>query len=181
MDLFAGVPISDEQFRDLLRAVSRAAFYFEAQETYALDYEAADLERFVAGSPTPPPEIDWWRPWLDQVAEQARHGKRITRVRVISEPPTDYQRWGLWALPWHVRAGEQISYIERGRAHEIGLPLVDDWWLLDDERLVILRYNDAGEIAGKSLVTAQGGIYNYLIWRDLAVRNATPAEQIAAA
>jgi hypothetical protein len=174
-------PITDDEFGDLLRSFRRIAFYFEAQETYALDYEAADLERFVAGSPTPPPGVRWWRPWLDQVAEQTRQGKRITRVRIISEPPTDYQRWGLWALPWHVRAGERISYIERSRAHKIGLPLLNDWWLLDDERLIILQYNDAGEITRKSLVD-QGGIYtNYLIWRDLAVRNATPAEKIAAA
>jgi hypothetical protein len=176
-----GTALTDDDFRDLLRSFRRTAFYFEAQETYALDYEAADLKQFIAGSPAPPPEISWWRPWLDQITELTRQGKRIVRVRIISEPPSDYQRWGLWALPWHARAGEKISYIQRSRTEEIGLPLVHDWWLLDDERLIVMRYNDAGEVAGKSLNTDPDTIASYRMWRDLAVREATPAEAIAAA
>lgn len=176
-----GTALTDDEFRDLLRSFHESAFYFEAQQTYALDYEAADLEQFITGSPTPPPEVGWWRPWLDQVGQLARQGKRIKRVRIISEPPSDYQRWGLWALPWHERAGERISYIQRSRAQEIGLPLAHDWWLLDDERLIILRYNEAGEMAGKSLITDPGIVAPYRTWRDLAVHNATTAEAIAAA
>ena len=176
-------PITDDQFGDLLRSFRRTAFYFEAQETYALDYEAADLERFRAGSPVPPPEVGWWRPWLDQIAELTRQGKQITRVRVTSEPPTDYQRWGFWALPWHMRAGEQISYISRNRADVIGLPLAchQDWWLLDDERVIQLHYSPDGRITGKVLVTEPVIVALHCAWRDLAVRNATPAEEIAAA
>lgn len=174
-------PLSDGEFRDLLRSFRRSAFYFEAQETYALGYEAADFERFLAGSPGTPPELDWWRPWLDQVAGLTRQGKRVSRVRVISEPPSDYQRWGLWALPWHTRAGEQISYLRRSRAEEIGLPLGGDWWLLDRERVIALRYSDAGKLAGKSLITDPGVVARTREWRDLAVRNAIPAEEIAAA
>ena len=44
-------PITDDEFGDLLRSFRRTAFYCETQETYALDYEAADFERFLAGSP----------------------------------------------------------------------------------------------------------------------------------
>lgn len=174
------VPVSDDEFRDLLRSFRSTAFYFEAQETYELGYEAADFERFRAGSPEPPPEIGWWRPWLDQVAALRRQGKQVIRVRVISEPPSDYQRWGLWALPWHARAGEQISYLRRSVAEEIGLPLGSDWWLLDDERVIRMRY-DGGEPAGKSLITDPGAVAWAREWRDLAVRNAIAAEEIAAA
>ena len=69
----------------------------------------------------------------------------------------------------------------RSRTEEIGLPLVHDWWLLDDERLIIMKFTDAGEIAGKSLITDPTIVSTYRVWRDLAVRNATPAEEIAAA
>jgi hypothetical protein len=173
--------ITDDEFGDLLRSFRRTAFYFEAQETYALDYEAADMERFLAGSPQPPPEIGWWRPWLDQVAELTRQGKRISRVRVISEPPSDYQRWQLWSLPWHIRAGEQITYIARSTAIMDGLPLDCDWWLLDDERVIQMHYTADGRMDGKELVIESGVVELHRKWRDLAVRNAIPAEEIAAA
>jgi hypothetical protein len=115
------------------------------------------------------------------ISEVTRQGRKIGRVRVLAEPPTDYQRSEIWADPWHARAGEQIRYLPRSRAEQIGLPLDHDWWLLDDERLIDMRFNDAGEITGKALITDPGIVAPYCEWRDLAVRNATPAEQVTAA
>jgi hypothetical protein len=173
--------ITEAEFDDLLRSFKRSAFRLETRDTYALGYEAADFERFLAGSPAPPPIQFRWRPWLDQIAKFTREGKTIGRVRVLADPPSDYQRWEMWAAPWHSQAGERIGYMSRSRAVEIGLPLVHDWWLLDDEQLIIMRFTEAGEIAGKHLITDPVTIAPYRTWRDLAVRNATPAEEIAAA
>ena len=105
--------LTDDEFGDLLRSFRSTAFYFEAQETYALDYEAADMERFLAGSPQPPPEIGWWRPWLEQVSELTRQGKQVSRVRIISEPASDYQRWQTLVAP---------VAPARGRAHQLHAP-----------------------------------------------------------
>ena len=95
--------ISEDEFGEMLRTFRRSAFRLEARDHYALGYEAADFERFLAGNPVPPPQVDWWRPWLDQIAELTQQGKRIGRVRVLAEPPSDYQRWELWAAPWHAQ------------------------------------------------------------------------------
>jgi hypothetical protein len=166
---------------ELLRSFRYQAFRFETQRTYALTYERADFGRFLAGSPVPPPELDWWRPWLEEISRLTAEGRRVSRVRVLDEPPTDYQRWELWAAPWHSRAGERIAYMSRNRAREIGLPLDRDWWLLDNDRLIIMRFTDTGEIASRRLVTDPATILPYREWRDLAVLKATPAEEIAAA
>jgi uncharacterized protein DUF6879 len=174
-------PISQDEFNDLLRTFSRSAFRLETRERYALGYERVDFQRFLDGRPTPPPLVGWWQPWLDQIARFAREGKTIARVRVLAEPPTDYQRWEVWAAPWHAQAGENIRYMPRSIAKRIGLPLDHDWWLLDDERLIVMRYTNADEVASKELITDPGSVAPYLKWRDLAVRNATPAGDIAAA
>ena len=100
---------------------------------------------------------------------------------MLAEPPTDYQRWEVWAAPWHAQAGEDIRYMPRSIAERIGLSLDHDWWLLDDERLIVMRYTSADEVASKELITDPGSVAPYLKWRDLAVRNATPAGDIAAA
>lgn len=173
--------ISEDTFAELLDSFSATAFRLECQDAYALDYEAADFDRFLAGHPVPPPQVDWWGPWLERIAEMTADGKRIGRVRVLTVPPTPYQRWMLWADPWYAAAGERISYLTHARAKAIGLPHWQDWWMLDDSKLILMGFDHAGQITGKTLITEPGVIGKYLTWQDLAVRNAVPAEQIAAA
>ena len=173
--------INEAEFDHLLSTFKRTAFRLETRDSYALDYEAADFELFLAGSPVPPPRLAWWGPWLDRIARFTHEGKTVSRVRVLAEPPSDYQRWMMWAEPWHAQAGEQIAYMPASRAMRIGLPLDGDWWLLDDERVIIMGFTDAGEIDRKTLLTNPVTVAPFIAWRDLAVRNATPAERYAAA
>lgn len=173
--------ISEGEFDDLLRSIERSAFRLETRDSYALSYEREDFDRFLDGTPTPPPDLGWWRPWLEQIKRLTSEGKRIGRVRILAEPPTRYQQWELWAAPWHVEAGEQIRYMPRSHAKRLDLPLGHDWWLLDDKRVIRMWFTKAGEIDRKLLTDDREIIALYLKWRDLAVRNATPAEQIAAA
>lgn len=176
----AARPVSGDGFGELLRTFQRSAFRLEVQPFYAIGEERPEFEEFLAGSPRPPSEISWWKAWLGQIAGLTRQGKVVTRVRVLDEPPTDYQRWMLWADPWYAEAGERISYMTRRRAHEVGLPDAD-WWLLDDERAVIMAFDDEGRIEQKTLVAGPELMARYRNWRDIALRHATSAEQIAAA
>jgi Family of unknown function (DUF6879) len=175
-------PITGDEFADLLRTFERTAFRLETRRQYNEDYEQEDFRLFLAGTPRQPHEISWFLPWAEQVAWLTTQGKRISRVRVQAEPPTDYQRWEQWIGQWNTAAGEDIRYMPRSTAKRIGLPLGSDWWLLDDKRLILMRYHRvSGDLAGMWLTTRPDFIAPYLNWRDLAVRNATPAEQIAAA
>ena len=172
--------ISEDEFLEAVRTFRRTAFRLETRDSYALGYERADFGQFLAGSPVPPPEIDWWRPWLDRVTRWRQEGKAVCRVRVLADPPTDYQRWMLWSDRWAAEAGEEIRYLSRTRAEALGVPLAD-WWLLDDERVILMRFTETGEDAGKVLVTKPSDVAPYREWRDRALRNATPAERTAAA
>jgi hypothetical protein len=165
--------ITEEEFADLLREFGHSAFRLEAQPAYALSYEQADLAAFRAGSPAPPPDVGWWQDWLAQVTAQVAQGKTVTRVRVLEEPPSDYQRWMIWAGPWYGQAGEQIRYLTRSHAASLGIPLKTDWWMLDDKRLVLMHFSPAGEIAGKELITDAAIVARHRDWRDAAVRSAT--------
>lgn len=172
-------PVSEDDFARMLRTFRRSAFRLETQDAYALSYERADFEAFLAGTPLSP-QIGWFRDWLDQVAAQTRAGKSVSRVRVLAEPPTDYQRWTLSGTRWYEAAGDIIRYMPRSQAVAIDLPMGTDWWLLDDERLILMHFTSNGEVSGKELVTDPGIIARYRHWQDLAVRNATTADEIAA-
>jgi hypothetical protein len=176
-------PVSDDEYDGMLAAFSRSAFKFEMQDSYAIGEERADFERFLAGSPRPPDQAGWWLQYLDQAAEQARQGKTRTRVRVLAEPPTDYQRWLLWADPWYAAAGEHIAYMTRSTAARTMLPLWlrEDWWLLDDERVIHIWFTEDGAVERRAVSDEPWIVARFCRWRDLAVRFAVPAAQIAAA
>lgn len=163
----------------MFRRFRRSAFRLETRPQYALTVERPAFERFLAGAPLPPSALSWWREWLDEVGVLTRQGKRIGRVRVLSDPPTRYQEWGLWGTAWHIRAGEDIRYLPRRTADVLGIPM-GDWWLFDDQQLVAMTFTPQGDIAGKMLITGPA-VSDCCAWRDLAVRHAITAEAIAAA
>lgn len=175
-----GTPISEDEFADLFRRFHSSAFRLETREYYAMSYEREAFHRFLKGHPQPPSALPWWQDWLNQMQELTHNGKRIGRVRIMSEPPTDYQRWEMWGTPFHVEVGEEIHYLSRSAALALHVPLDEDWWLFDDTRLVIMQYTSAGEIDGKTLITDPGVIARYCGWRDLAVSHATTAGSFAA-
>lgn len=176
-----GKPVTPDQFADLLRTYERTAFRLETRDSYAEDYEQADFRLFLAGHAPRLDRAAWFRPWLEQVARQTRQGKQIRRVRVQSDPPTGYQRWARYSGTWNTAAGEDIRYMTCGEAERIGLPLDHDWWLLDGRRLIIMRHDEADMLTALDLVTDPATAGEYGAWQDLAIRNAAPAGQTAAA
>jgi hypothetical protein len=166
-------------FGELLRNFSSTACRLEAQPEYAVTEERDALERYAAGAPLPPSEYGWWQEWLDMIRDLTQQGKRIERVRVLSEPPGAYQQWECWGDKWHTDAGERIRYLPRSRALAIGLPL-QDWWLLDSAQLIIMHFDPGGVLTGQDLVTEPQAIGQHRAWWTMAIRNARPAGQLAA-
>ena len=165
----------------MLATFGRNAFRLRDTTGLRTGLRAGELRAVSRRGTRPATRTGWWRPWLDQIAEPDAGREAVSRVRVLTEPPTDYQRWEVWGARWNAEAGEQVSYMPRSGAERMGLALDHDWWLLDDERLIIMQYTDAGEIDTKELTTDPGTVAQYREWRDLAVRNAIPAEEYAAA
>jgi hypothetical protein len=82
-----------------------------------------------------------------------------------------------WAGQQTIAAGEVIRYMSRQCAHEVGLlPAAgeDDWWLLDDDRLVVMRFNDDGRLVENELVTDPERVAQACAWRDLAGHHSAP-------
>lgn len=161
--------VNEEELGTLLRGFSSTAFRLEAQPSYAVTEEREALEQFSRGDPQPPSEYGWWQEWLDLVAWHTAHGRTMQRVRVTSEPPTTYQRWLAWGDRWNAKAGERISLVPRSRAVLATLPLDADWWLFDDERVVVMRFSDSGELARTTLITDPAVVGSYRVWQAAAL------------
>jgi Family of unknown function (DUF6879) len=168
------LPLDQDHFM-VMFAKSRTAFRLEHQRE-PLPGEEAAVQHWSRGNSTVPWEWPQWRSWLDLAWRHVSNGGEIRRVRLVDEPPTSYQRWAIQCTPWHDQAGDQIRYLSRGSAAQLGI-IVANWWLFDDTRVVLLNY-DGGDVPSKILVTDPAEIRRYQSWRDLALRHAMAAEAV---
>jgi len=167
--------LNDEEWAEAIRTFEHTAFRLEQQRQYA--EPAGTVERFLAGDPQPPDDVPEFRAWADDIRTLTQQGKRIERVRIHDDPPTGYQRWERWAGQQTIAAGEVIRYISRHRAYEVGLlPAAgpDDWWLMDDDRLVVMHFNTEGHLDESELVTDPDWVTRACEWWRLAVRHSAP-------
>ncbi|MCP2315328.1 hypothetical protein APR12_000658 [Nocardia amikacinitolerans] len=130
-----------ELWQKLFRELERDAFHLEVRDSYAVPNESERLRRFLAGEPP----LDTRTPWQDLMRETTGRGVSVSRVRVVTVPHSDYQRWLLSVTVHNVAAGEDIRYLPRHLAGEVP---PDDWWLMDDERVVYNLTDAAGAPAG---------------------------------
>ncbi len=135
--------LTDAEFEAAIFAAQHYAWRWEQQPCYWIGHEQAKLDAFLAGTPESPDDNPDMTAWLGQVRRLTAAGVCVGRVRVIEQPPTDYQRWLRWMDRWSIAAGEEIHYLPRWVLRQMGQPPfapAADWWLIDDDQLLIMNY-----------------------------------------
>jgi hypothetical protein len=66
-----------------------------------------------------------WGDHLDVIRAAAARGVTIRRVRVVSEPLSDYLRWEHACTAANIEAGEDIRWLPRTKAADLMLPGAD--------------------------------------------------------
>lgn len=166
------VPPGDE-FAELLRSgFTRSAWRWECQGTYHEPDEREPLQAWRDGRP----DFRFLEGWLAQIRRQRAEGKTFQRVRLLTDPLTEYLRWMSEFTSLNVEAGEDIRWIGQRRARELGAP-THDFYLLDDERVAIMQFDSHG-VAGIEVTDEPGTLAGHRRWRDIVWPAAVPhAEQ----
>lgn len=122
----------------LLKTFRQSAFRLETLDRYTVPQEAEWFEEWKRTGKLPEltPEND---SWLRMVRDHTTAGRVMQRVRVVSTPLTDYERFELALFPPSLEAGEDIRVISRSI-----LRVSEDFWLFDSLTAVMLRYDSAG-------------------------------------
>ncbi len=155
-------------FDRLFQEFEHTAFRLETRERYGMGDEAGPFAQFLAEGWA---DMSFTSAWRANVRSQTAAGKRFTRVRVVSEPWSDYTRFGLYDCGGTVAAGEDIRYLPRPRA--VGLP-AHDYWLFDSRTVYILRFDQADQLLGAERVDDAATVVQHCYWRDAAWRHAVP-------
>lgn len=160
--------ISDEEFLDLFRRMRKGAFRLELRDRYNVP---AERERWDAYQARDWPRLDELnrvqrKVWLDLMREITASGRRVERVRVVTEPPSDYIRFELTLNPGNAEAGEDIRYLPRDQASGLNLP-EEDYWLFDEQISAVLRFDEEDRLLAIELVTD-----SEIVARHVAARKA---------
>jgi hypothetical protein len=116
--------------------------------------------------------------WLSMVRNAASEGRHFTRVRVVSLPLSDYNRWSYVIAKHNIAAGEDIRYLTRERAQDTGLPN-HDYWLFDSRRLLRMRFDEENRFVGGEIVEDSAEIVRHNYWRDAAWHHAVRRDEFA--
>ncbi len=141
--------ISYEELKGLLASFQREALHLEMRDSYGTAAELPHLAKWEAGEPD---DTDWLQPWFDTVRSGVHAGKIFRRLRIVSEPVSDYQKWVLRDSHLFVEAGEDIRWLPRSRVSTVALP-GNDFWLFDDQVVVFLIFAPSGQVVDRQKTT----------------------------
>jgi hypothetical protein len=162
---------------------SRSSFRLEALDRYSVEFESEEFEAFLRGDPLPPPNPPEFDQWLEQLRRERAEGRIRSRVHAIAGPLTPYLHYEIdWAYKGNAAAGEDIRIVHSAtwETSPFGAQ-PPDFYLLDDERVILMAYDDAGRWLGGEIVTDPVEVAPYRRLRDIAMASSRPlAEYLAA-
>ncbi len=107
--------MAPDEWPTMLERFQRTAWHLERQPFYNVDLDTVGAWR--DGDRTPPAER-WpaFASWRALVESHVAAGRTVERVRIETEPPTEYQLWERWLAGVHnIPAGETVRTIQTWR------------------------------------------------------------------
>lgn len=150
------------QLGDLIDGMSHGSWRWECQGEYQSDQDK--LERWRRGEPFR--ETQASLAWQARVRALRGRGISVERVRMLTEPLTEYLEWMLSVTYRNVDAGEDIRWITEHEARSLAMPAYD-FYLIDDQHLAIMRFNGAKVLTNLTDdpdVVAEHRAYRDAVW-----------------
>lgn len=132
---------SYQDLNRLCRGITTSFLHMETRDAYGTEVELPHLAKWHRGEPD---DYAWFTWWLELLRSHRSAGRACRRVRVVSEPLSDYQRWVLSFTEKFVDAGEDIRYVNRARLTTTMLPGSGDYYVFDGELVLFLHYAGSG-------------------------------------
>jgi hypothetical protein len=144
-------------FSELIAATNASAVHLEMRDWYAVADEAEAFAQWRADQRARTTEADREsrRDWLNLIRASAARGVVMRRVRIVSEPVSEYIRFEWSGTALNVEAGEQVRWLPRRRASDLCLP-GNDFWVFDDRMIRFHHFSGEGNIVEDELVTDSG-------------------------
>ncbi|MGL5828483.1 MAG: DUF6879 family protein, partial [Angustibacter sp.] len=141
-------PATYEDLNDLCRGITSSFFHLETRDSYGTEVELPHFARWKTGQYDDLAWLDWWLEMLDR---HRAAGRVCRRVRIISEPLSEYQQWTHSHVKEFTDAGEEIRYLPRTLLTATLIPGSGDFYVFDETTVLFLHYSGEGINVGFEL------------------------------
>lgn len=107
---------------------------------------------YAANRWTPRPKLNGGGLGFELMKRNNEAGKTLRRLRIVSEPVTDYIRFEWLDAAQLVRAGEDVRWLPRRKASTLLLP-GNDFWMFDREILAFTHFSGDGHVLDREVTT----------------------------
>lgn len=146
-------PISEEARDRFLTTFTHEAVHVEMRDVYATDVEKDRFATWRRGEHLDPAsEAEWWRPWFELMRRNNEAGKTLKRLRIVSEPVSDYIRFEWLDAAQLVAAGEDVRWLPRRNASTLLLP-GNDFWMFDRKTVAFTHFSGDGHVLDHEVTT----------------------------
>ncbi|MCX4725830.1 DUF6879 family protein [Streptomyces sp. NBC_01306] len=158
--------ITIAQRDELFNSFERSAFHLELRDDYGSPIEDTPYARWQRGEPD---DYAWLGPWMTLMKRVTGEGRTVRRVRVVTEPHSQYVGWENSLTHLNLAAGEDIRWLPRHQIPDgLTFPITgNDWWLFDDRLLAVGHFDEEGRVLGSELIEDPGTVSECIRVRDL--------------
>jgi hypothetical protein len=165
--------ITSDQRDELFDTFESDAFHLELRDDYGSPIEDTPYAKWQRGESD---DYSWLNAWFGRMRGATSAGKTVRRVRVVTEPVSQYVTWEHSLTQMNLQAGEDIRWLPR---HELPQDIIfpvggNDWWLFDDRLLAVGHFHPDGRVKGSELISDQATVSECARVRDLLWSIAIP-------
>lgn len=155
---------SRAEFERYFDSFTGSAWRLECQGTYHEPEEREPMRRYLTGQCD---DLSWFADWLDWVRDVRSSGRIVGRVRVLTDPLTDYLTFQLGSITRPaLAAGEDIRVLPADRFDDLDLPR-EDFWIFDDAVVGVLHFGAEG-VDGVEVITSPPAVTRFIQRRRAA-------------
>lgn len=158
------------------RSAKKSIFRLEGRAEYRLPEDQENFAKWKKGET----DLSADKEWQKSLKNAKTKGIAVQRVRVVQNPLPDYIKFqiNVWQKN-HTKSVEELFFLNDDDYKEIiaGLGFnPKDFWLFDDEKLLILNFGTAGQFTGEILIADQGMAKRYSDLKIKLLQRSTPME-----
>lgn len=162
-----------DDFDRLFHTFKHSAFRLEQVQQYLVPEDDAAFTAWRERRSLPEFTVDT-SPWLRLIADTTAAGRRWTRVHIVEQPLSEYNRFRLATDSALTSAGEHTCVVDRARHAELDA-LRDDFWIFDDQLVVTIQFDREGHFDGLTRIPDED-VDRYRAQRNRASRWAVPLD-----
>jgi len=132
------------EFDRALSECAASCIHWECRDLYTPS-DPAFLRWQEGGKPDPMRD---YADWISKVGAATARGVEVRRLRVITEPVTEYVRFEHFVTAMNLAGGEDVRWLPRHLAAGLLLPAVEGW-VFDSSVVILNHFTGDGDWVGE--------------------------------